>query len=115
MGLFVEDKPLVFFIMTVVIGGGLAFLSGRSLATRWRPVGMAVFFMVPLGAALRFFHYALFSGDLLSVHFFLTDTAVLVAGALLGYRLTRVRQMVTQYPWAYERAGPLAYRAKSPP
>jgi len=36
---------------------------------------------------------------------------VLLAAAL-GYRLTRTRQMVEQYPWAYERRGPLWWRAK---
>ncbi len=51
-----------------------------------------------MGLALRFFHYALFDGVLLSAHYFITDTLVLIAGALLGYRLTRVRQMVSQYP-----------------
>jgi hypothetical protein len=112
MSLFVEDKLLVFVIMTVIIGGGLAFLAGRSLATRWRPAWKAVMFMIPLGAALRFFHYALFTGDLSSVHYFVSDTLVLIAGVLLGYRLTRVRQMVTQYPWAYERTSLFSYREK---
>ncbi len=31
MSLFVEDNPWVFLIMTVVIGGGAAFLAGRAL------------------------------------------------------------------------------------
>ena len=31
----------------------------------------------------------------------------------LGYRRTRTRQMVEQYPWAYESVGPLWWRAKS--
>ena len=66
-------------------------------------------------AALRFFHYALFNGELLSLHYFITDTAVLIACTLLGYRLTMVNQMVNQYPWAYERSGPLSWRAKSAP
>jgi len=114
MSLFVEDKLQIFLIMTVMIGGGAAFLAGRNLAFRWRPVWMAAGYMVPLGLALRFFHYALFQGSLLSVHYFLTDTAVLIASALLGYRLMRVGQMVGQYPWLYERAGPFAWRNRSP-
>jgi hypothetical protein len=112
MSLFVEDSPWIFLIMTVIIGGGLAYLSGRGLARKWRPVWIAVAYMVPLGAALRFFHFALFEGSLLSVHYFVTDTLVLVAGALLGYRLTRVDQMISQYPWLYERAGPLAWKSR---
>ncbi|QIG51687.1 hypothetical protein G5V57_30620 [Nordella sp. HKS 07] len=116
MSLFVEDNsPWIFFIMTVVIGGGAAFLSGRALATKWRPWLFAVLYMIPLGLALRFFHYALFNGNLLSLHYFITDTLVLVAAASLGYRLTRVGQMVSQYPWLYERSGPFGWRAKGAP
>lgn len=110
---FIEDSPWIFLIMTVIIGGGAAFMSGRGLASKWRPVWMAVAYMIPMGLALRFFHYALFEGNLLSLRFFMTDTLVLVAGTLLGYRLTRVQQMVSQYPWLYERAGPLAWRSRN--
>jgi Domain of unknown function (DUF6867) len=113
MSLFVEDSPWVFLFMTVIIGGGAAFLAGRALASKWRPMWMPVVYMLPLGLALRFFHYALFEGKLLSLHYFITDTAVLVAATLLGYRLTQVALMVGQYPWLYERSGPLAWRSKS--
>jgi hypothetical protein len=113
MSLFVEDNLQVFIIMTVIIGGGAAFLAGRALAGKWRPIWMGVAYMMLMGLALRFFHYALFSGDLLSLHYYLTDTAVLIAFALLGYRLTRVKQMVKQYPWLYERAGPFAWRRRT--
>jgi hypothetical protein len=54
----------------------------------------------------------LFTGDLLSLHYFITDTLVLIAGASLGYRLTRVSQMVSQYPWLYERSTPFSWRTK---
>jgi hypothetical protein len=113
MSFFVEDKLSVFLIMTVIIGGGAAFLAGRNLASRWRPGWMPAAYMIPFGLALRFFHYALFEGQLLSVHYFITDTAVLVAGALLGHRLTIVSQMISQYPWLFERSGPLSWRSKT--
>ena len=113
MSLFIENDPLVFLFMTVIIGGGAAFLAGRALASKWRPMWMPVAYMLPLSLALRFFHYALFQGDLLSLHYFITDAAVLVAATLLGYRLTQVALMVGQYPWLYERAGPFAWREKS--
>src|SRR5262245_49170886 len=98
--------------MTVIIGGGAAFQAGRAMAAKWRPVWLTLFYMVLLGCALRFFHFALFDGDLLSLHYFITDTLVLIAAAMLGYRLTRVRQMTSQYPWLCERAGPLSWREK---
>ncbi len=113
MSLFVEDSPWIFLFMTVILGGGAAFQAGRSLASKWRPLWMAIAYMVPLGLALRFLHYALFEAELLSVHYFLTDTLVLVAGVLLGYRLTRVHQMVSQYPWLYERSGLLSWKGKT--
>lgn len=113
MGFFVENTVPVFLILTVIIGGGAAFLAGRNLASRWRPAWLPAAYMILLGIALRFFHYALFNGNLLSLHYFITDTAILIAATLLGYRLTMVRQMVSQYPWAYERSGLLSWRAKS--
>lgn len=115
MSLFVEDNPWIFLIMTVIIGGGAAFMAGRAQASKWRPWQVAVLYMIPLGLALRFFHYALFEGDLLSLHYFITDTLVLIAGAGLGYRLTRVSQMVSQYPWLYERSSPFSWKAKGAP
>ncbi len=114
MSLIIEDTVPIFLIMTVIIGGGLAYLAGRSLAGKWRPLWMAVAYMIPLGLALRFFHFALFDGDLLSAHFFIVDTLVLIAGAILGYRLTRARQMVNQYPWLYQPAGPLGWKPRQP-
>lgn len=115
MSLFVEDNLWIFVIMTVLIGGGAAYLSGRALASKWRPWAMAAVYMIPLGMALRFFHYALFEGNLLSLHYFITDTLVLVAAASLGYRLTRVHQMVSQYPWLYERSGPFSWKTRAAP
>jgi hypothetical protein len=84
------------------------------MASRWRPVWLTIFYMVLLGFALRFFHFALFNGDLLSLHYFVTDTLVLVLAAMLGFRLTRVGQMTSQYPWLYERSGVLSWKEKKP-
>jgi len=114
MSLFVEDSFWVFLFMTVMLGGGAAFQAGRAMASKWRPVWLTILYMVLLGLALRFFHFALFEGDLLSLHYLVTDTLVLILAAMLGYRLTRVRQMTSQYPWLYERSGPLSWREKRP-
>jgi hypothetical protein len=95
-----------------VFGGGAAFLAGRTLAQKWRPVWQAVFYMLLLGVAVRFFHYALFTEPLVSPYYFVVDCIVLIGAALLGYRLKRVSQMTTQYRWLYERAGPLTWRER---
>ncbi|MCF6192620.1 MAG: hypothetical protein L3J76_05775, partial [Candidatus Hydrothermae bacterium] len=103
-------KPLVFIILTGVFGGGAAWLSGRALALKWRPVWQLVVYTALLAAAVRFLHYALFGEVLLSLQYYLVAYAVLLGLGLLGYRATRVKQMTTQYYWLYERAGPLAWR-----
>ncbi len=61
---------------------------------------------------MRFLHFALFSGSLLTLHYYLVDLVVLQVFGALGFRLKRVSQMVTQYPWMYERAGPFGWRAR---
>ena len=106
------SRPLVFIILTVVLGGGAAYLSGRALALKWRPVWQLFIYMALLAGAVRFLHYALFGEVLLSLQYYLVAYAVLLGMALLGYRLTRVKQMVTQYYWLYERAGPFHWREK---
>jgi hypothetical protein len=115
MGLFVEKSPWVFLFVTVIIGGGAAWLTGRALAANWRPAWQIVLYVALLGCALRFFHFALFQGALVSVHYYLTDTLVLLSAAYLGFRLTRVTQMVTQYAWEFERAGPFFWRKRRQP
>lgn len=112
MGVIWEISGVTFFFVTLVIGGGAAFMSGRALASTWKPVWLLVFYMALLGLAIRFFHFALFGGTLLSVQYYLADTAAVTGLALLGYRLKRVSQMVSQYAWLYERAGPFAWRAR---
>ena len=123
IGLFVEKSYAAFFIVTVILGGGAAFLTGRALARGWKSFGRLVFYILLLGLAVRFLHWGLFldatyeswrnmQGSLLSLHYYLVDTAVLLAAAALGYRLQRAKQMATQYGWLYERTGPLSWRKR---
>ena len=113
MRLFIEDSPWIFLVMTIILGGGAAFMAGRSLASGWKPVGLLLAYMLPFTAGMRFLHYALFEATLTSLHFFITDGLIFIACALLGYRLMRVGQMTTQYPWLYERSGPLTWKNKA--
>ena len=105
-----DDGLRVFLALTVIIGGGAAFLAGRGLAKGWKPHWRVFFYMALLAGAVRFFHYALFEGRLLSLYYCLVTYAVLVAAASLGYRMMRTKQMVTQYPWLYQRTSPLSWR-----
>ena len=112
MNLLSDDGPWVFLVLTVILGGGAAYLSGRGLARSWKPFWRLFFYMALLAAAVRFFHYALFDGALLSPYYYLVTYVVLLAAALLGFRMTRTTQMVTQYRWLYQRTSPLTWRTR---
>jgi len=114
--LLAEEGSLgVFFLVTVAMGGGAAWLAGRAIAATWRPWWHVVFYMLVLGAAVRFIHFALFESILLSPHYYLVDTAVCLVFAFAGFRAMRIRQMVTRYGWINERSGFLAWRRRTPP
>jgi hypothetical protein len=49
---------------------------------------------------------------MLSPHYYLVDFAVCLAFGFLGFRLTRVRQMVSRYGWINERAGWFGWRRR---
>ena len=63
-------------LVTFVLGGGAAALSGRAIARAWRPQWQVVVAALLLGAAARFFHFALFDGELLSLASYCCDTAI---------------------------------------
>jgi hypothetical protein len=110
-----EERSLaVFLLVTVTMGGGAAWLTGRAIASTWRSWWQAIVYALVLGAVVRFFHFALFEGTLLSLRYYVVDAAVCVIAALLGYRTTRSRQMATQYRWLRE-AAPHIDRSPAPP
>lgn len=111
--LFYEENSFgVFVLVTVVLGGGAAWLAGRAVATTWRPWWQVVFYSLILGGAVRFIHFALFGGTLLSLHYYLVDAAVCMASAFLGFRAARAGQMVSQYRWIYAPDGRLGWRRR---
>lgn len=112
--LYEEGSFGVFVLVTIILGGGAAALSGRAIATTWRPWWQVVAYSFILGAAVRFIHFSLFGGTLLSAHYYLVDSAVCMAFGFLGFRAARVAQMVTQYRWINEAEGPLRWRRKPP-
>jgi hypothetical protein len=94
---FLPDDAGPFLLVTVVLGGGAAWQAGRAIAQTWRPLWQGVLYMFMLGAAVRFIHFALFNGTLLSLPAYGLDTAVAIGCAALGFRITRARQMARQY------------------
>jgi hypothetical protein len=100
--LFTEDGGRTLFVflgLSVVLGGGAAFSTGRALAKHWRPFWLAPLAMLPLAAGVRFLHYALFDEPLISLRGFAADYGVVLGLAFLGFRLARKSQMKRQYGW----------------
>jgi hypothetical protein len=95
--LYEGDRLASFLLVTVLLGGGAAYLAGRAIAQTWRPWWSIVAYMLILGLAVRFFHYALFAGTLLSAYYYVVDTVILILMATLGFRGTRDSQMARQY------------------
>jgi hypothetical protein len=108
-----EGGILDFLIVTLVLGGGAAFLTGRSCARSWQPLWRASLWMLPLAFGVRFVHFALFRGTLLSPQFFLVDLVVLLIAAACGYRLTHVQQMTRLYGWIIESNGAWSWRRRA--
>ncbi|MGA8157926.1 MAG: DUF6867 family protein [Rhodoplanes sp.] len=97
MDTFVGGDPLVVLLVSVIFGGGCAWLAARAIALTWRPRWQLVFYMFILGLAVRFLHYALFERALLDPLYYAIDTGILLVIGLSGYRYTRRQQMARQY------------------
>lgn len=112
--LYEEGSFGVFLLVTIALGGGAAYMSGRAIAGTWRPWWHVAFYMLILAMAVRFLHFALFGGTLLSPHYYAVDLGFCLLFGFLGYRITRTAQMSTQYRWLYRRAGPLKWARRHP-
>lgn len=113
-GILYEEQSIgLFFLITCLLGGWAAWMTGKACAQTWRPYYVLIGYMLPLGLAVRFIHYALFDGTLLSLHYYLVDTIVLIIIGSFSFRYTRTNQMIRQYSWLYERASLLTWKAKA--
>jgi hypothetical protein len=112
--LYEEDSLGVFLLVSVILGGGAAALAGRAVALTWRPWWQLVAYSLMLGAAVRFIHFALLDGTLLSIHYLALDSAVCAIFAFLGFAASRATRMAAQYPWINEPNGWLRWRRKQP-
>ena len=108
-----EDSFGIFLLVSGVMGGGAAWLSGRAIAATWRPWWQVIAYMLMLGAAVRFIHYALFDATLLSPYYYAIDSLVALLFGLLGFRVTRAAQMATQYGFLHVRTGPLSWARRA--
>lgn len=103
--------PGEFVLLALCVGG--AWMTGRSIATDWKPIWNLVAAVLLLGCGTRFLHFALYEAQFISVSRYLLDTLLLAVVAFLGYRFTRTNQMTRQYNWLYEKASPFSWRGKA--
>ena len=112
-GIIYEEPTLwLFLLVTVVMGGWLAWMTGRAVALTWKPNIQLVLYILVLGLVLRFIHFALFEATLLTLHYYIVDTIVLMGFGFAGWRFNRARQMTTQYRWLFERTGPFSWKPR---
>jgi hypothetical protein len=110
--LYEESSAWLFILVTCVLGGWAAWMTGRAYAMTWRrPISLALALLL-LGVAVRFIHHALFQGTMLAPRYYVVDTVVLMIVGFASFRYRRAWQMATQYYWLYERTGPLTWRAR---
>jgi hypothetical protein len=112
--LYEEGSLFVFILVSVILGGGGAWLTGRAIAETWRPPWQVAVYGLLLGAAVRFIHMALFDGTLLSLHYYAVDAAICLIFGYAGFRTARAAQMARQYGWLIERRGAMRWRRKTP-
>jgi NO-binding membrane sensor protein with MHYT domain len=110
--LYEEPSIWLFLLVTVIMGGWAAWRAGRAIAQAWKPALALIPAALALGLAVRFLHFALFEGTLLSAHFWLVDSAFCLGFAWLGWRFERANTMARQYAFAFRKAGPFAFSRK---
>lgn len=113
MGILYDNSAFAFVVVTILLGGGAAWLTGRALAKSWQPAWQALVYCAMLALPVRFLHFALGGGTLLSAQFLVVDALFLIALGYLSFRIAQTTTMVNQYPWLYERTSPISWSEKS--
>ncbi|OYU50567.1 MAG: hypothetical protein CFE31_03190 [Rhizobiales bacterium PAR1] len=111
--LYEEPSIWLFLLVTVIMGGWAAWRAGKAVAGSWKPAWTLVPYMMILGLAVRFIHFALFEGTLLTLQYYVVDATVITISALLGWRNQRANSMARQYAFAFEKTGPFSWRRKA--
>lgn len=105
MALLWEETLPTFIFVTVILGGGGAWMIGRSTALTWSGWGIMAFYAFLLTVAVRFIHFSLFGGTFFlplsgigtALYYGIVDYVVLLAIAAAGRSYMRSRQMARQY------------------
>jgi hypothetical protein len=116
-----EASLIDFLLVTVFLGGGAAWLTGRATALTWSSWTVLAIYIVLLTIAARFIHFALFHGSFFlplanfgtALYFAAIDFVILGAAAALGRQVTRAHQMTSKYHYLFSRAGPIGWRERA--
>ncbi|HRE19575.1 MAG TPA: hypothetical protein PKW21_00885 [Rhabdaerophilum sp.] len=111
--LYEEPSAWLFVLVTVIMGGWAAWRTGKAVAKVWKPLWQLVPYMLLLGVAVRFIHFALFEGTLFSLRYFLVDTIFISVFAWLGWRHERAEAMARLYAFSFEKASPFSWKRKN--
>ena len=103
------ESPADLLLVSVLLGGGAAFLVGRAVALTWRSVPALAGYLILLDCGVRFIHFALAKDILVAPVAFAIDLAILALIGGLGFGITRTAQIVRQYPWLYRRTSPVTW------
>ena len=112
MTLLWEVPLFEFLLVTAIIGGGMAYMIGRSTALTWSGWGLMAFYVLLLTIAVRFIHFSLFHGTFflpfetlpIALHYAAIDYVVLFLLAATGRWRTRSSQMARQYRFLDQQA-----------
>lgn len=110
--LYEEPSFFLFALVTVVMGGWAAWRTGMAIAKTWKPIWLLIPYMLLLGAAVRFIHFAMFHGSLFSLRYYIVDTIIVMIAAYLGWRSERALGMARQYGFAFEKTSFLSWKRK---
>ncbi len=108
-----ENGLWVFTLLTVILGGSAAWVTGKAIAQTWRPFWQVPVYALLLTAGVRFLHFALWEEPLTPLRNWLVDFLVLFILAVVGFRRMRTIQIATQYSWIFTFAGPFNWRRKA--
>lgn len=108
--IYEETTFWTFAFASILIGGWLAWMTGRAMALLWRPYWQILPCFLLTTAGVRFLHFAIFDGTFLSAHYYFVDLIVAIIIGSLGYRFTLTRLMTRQYRWLFERTSPFTWR-----
>ncbi|CAM5768531.1 hypothetical protein LMIY3S_02530 [Labrys miyagiensis] len=108
-----EDSLFHFVLVTVIMGGWAAWMTGKACAASWSRYPTLFIYLALLTAGVRFLHQAPFGGNMFSPYYFVVDLVIVQLIGFLSYRLRLVNQMVSKYGWMFEKAGSLNWNARS--